>query len=411
MAKGNALMGTLQGRVGDMLFKVRNGQQISGKLQKQVVNTRTDSQMKQRTQLNNLVSCYRVLKSAIDKGFEDKTSNQSTYNTFVGKNMNVGTLVFTDKDSAKAGVTIVAPYQITSGSLAPVVIQGEAPNAVTNIALGALVIGPTTTVGQFSAAILANNPLIASGMQLSYISMVQRVDTEVIPPNTIKMIPRAYVERYEITINVENAALLSESFPARALGKTDGFLSHVADSLLGGYAWVWSQKVGTSIKVSTQRLNVTSLGTLADYVGTSAQTRAGSSYNSVSGVFLDPATGAPIVPVVPVPSVSSFKTSAGMAVANQVQAGQTFNLAASVIQGNNLADVTEWRLYQAVGVDPMPDAATMIAGSSIVSASGVSAVGVTLAGTAATAMYNAVAVIADGVIVWQTYIFPDEEGG
>ena len=410
MARGNALMGTLQGRVGDVLFKVRNGQQISGKLQKQVVNTRTDSQMKQRTQLNNLVSCYRVLKSAIDKGFEDKAQNQSTYNAFVGKNMNVGTLVFTDKDSAKAGVTIVAPYQITSGSLSPVVMQGEAPNAITNIALGALVIGSTTTVGQFSAAVLANNPLISSGMQLSYISMVQRVDTEVIPPATIKLIPRAYVERYEVTINVENAALLSESFPARALGKTDGFLSHVADSLLGGYAWIWSQKVGPSIKVSTQRLNVTSVDTLSDYVGNTAQTRAGSSYNSVSGVFLDPATGAPIIPVVPVPSVATFKTSAGTAVANQVQAGQSFNLAASVITGNNLDTVSEWRLYQGTNVDPAPDAATMIAGSSIVAASNVSATGATLAGTSASALYNAVAIIADGVVIWQTYIFPDFGG-
>lgn len=57
---------SLQGRIGDMLFKVRKGQQISGKLQKQVINTRTSAQMKQRTQLNNLVACYRVLKPAIE---------------------------------------------------------------------------------------------------------------------------------------------------------------------------------------------------------------------------------------------------------------------------------------------------------------------------------------------------------
>ena len=108
MAKGNALMGTLQGRVGDMLFKVRKGQQISGKLQKQVINTRTTAQMKQRTQLNNLVACYRVLKPAIEMGFENKASNQSNYNAFVGKNMNVGTLVFNDKDSIKPAVVINA---------------------------------------------------------------------------------------------------------------------------------------------------------------------------------------------------------------------------------------------------------------------------------------------------------------
>lgn len=411
MAKGNALMGTLQGRVGDMLFKVRKGQQISGKLQKQVINTRTTAQMKQRTQLNNLVACYRVLKPAIEMGFENKASNQSNYNAFVGKNMNVGTLVFNDKDSVKAGVTIVAPYQITSGTLSPVVMQGAAPNAITNIALGALAIGPTTTIGQFSSAILANNPQIVSGMQLSYISMVQRVDTEVIPPASIALIPRAYVEKYEITLNVENAALLSDSFPARALGVTDGFLSHVADSLLGGYTWVWSQKVGTLIKVSSQRLNVTSLSTLADYVGSAAQTRAGSSYNAVNGAFLDPNTGAPVIPAVPVPSVTSFKTSGGLAVANQVQAGQSFNLAGAKIEGNNLDIVTSFRIYAKIGVDPMPSAETMISESVPAAASAVTPISATLAGPSASGLYNAVAIICDGVVVWQTYIFPDEEGG
>ena len=116
------------------------------------------------------------------------------------------------------------------------------------------------------------------------------------------------------------------------------------------------------------------------------------------------------LPVVPVPSVATFKTSAGTAVANQVQAGQSFNLAASVITGNNLDTVSEWRLYQGTNVDPSPDAATMIAGSSIVAASNVSATSATLAGTSASALYNAVAIIADGVVIWQAYIFPDFGG-
>lgn len=337
MAKGNALMGTLSGKLGDLVFFRRKGEQVSRAYIKKVPNPNTRAQVRQRSSLTNIIRLYQSSPSFFASAFQNKKVGQSDYNALVSLNLRSDVQIFLPKEMADNGGGVVAPYIITSGSLQPIIVTGQGVNAVTNIAVGAdFEITEDTTVAQLSAAILNNNTFILEGDQLSYLSIEQY---------TYMDYPRLRARKYELVISLSDNTTVFSVMPEQAMAVSGGFIAHGALVYSGAFAWVLSRVVNGSLHVSRQSLIVTDSGLYADYVGDAAITRAETSYMATSGVFLDPndsGDGTSAVPSV-IASVAQVSLQGTRLVANgspvTLAAANTIAAGALVLTGSGLGAV------------------------------------------------------------------------
>lgn len=189
---------------------------------------------------------------------------------------------------------VSANYQYSLGSLNPIAISltsaGSAQGGgvlVTNIGLGSLVIDANTTVGEFSAAVLANNKDWQADDQLTFFYAEQMVDSE--------GVPRASMDPYRMVMNTTDqtklwnvvSALGFSSVAAAGTGYVLGM--GIALSNAGG-SWIHSRNDGDGEKqVSTQRMKVVS-DILATYQGEAAFLASAKSYGGINTRedFLDP---------------------------------------------------------------------------------------------------------------------------
>lgn len=339
MAKGNALMGTLSGKLGDLVFFRRKGEQVSRAYVKKVPNPNTRAQVKQRSSLTNIIRLYQSSPSFFASAFQNKKVGQSDYNALVSLNLRSDFQIFLPKDMADNGGGVVAPYIITSGSLQPIIVSGQGVDAVTNIAVGSsFSVTEDTTVAQLSAAILNNNTFINAGDQLSYLSIEQY---------TYMDYPRLRARKYELVINTSDNTKVLDIMPEQAVNVSGGFLAHGELVYSGAFAWVLSRTVNGSLHVSRQQLIVTDDSLYSDYVGDAAITRAETSYMATSGIFLDPndsGEGTSATPSV-IASVAQVKLQNTTLVANgspiSLTAANAIAAGALVLTGSGLASVSQ----------------------------------------------------------------------
>lgn len=282
MAKGNPLIGTLRGKVGDVVFSRQGGEQRSRAYIPTVKNPRTRSQMAQRVQLANIVATYRSVVKLFPSAFQSKPANQSDYNQFVSKNLGQ-VKVYLTKDMALAGACIIAPYRITQGTLTPIGVTGSGSSSVSNIALGSgFTIDDTTSVAALSQAIVANNPSFEYGMQLSYISVIQSTN-----PTTGYPMVQGYL--YDLTLDPSNTDPARKYIPAFGLTAVNGYIGHGTNIGSGAFAWIKSQKnQDGKILVSSQSLILTATDLYNAYRTSSARYTAMASYGMGQDVFLNP---------------------------------------------------------------------------------------------------------------------------
>lgn len=282
MSKGNMLLGYAKGKVGSMVFSRLRGQQITRAYNASPANPRSDSQQLQRTKLANLVNFYRRGRSLLNHSFTNRKENQSSYNAFVSRNIQ-NTTVHLTKSQASNAMSIVGPYVISDGVLPPIQINGGGVDAVTNIAVGELVIDDaTTTIGQLSLAIIANNAEWAEGDQLTYVSVVQNGGVD-------GGVPFAQFSYFEMDLVASDSTLLRDVMPAYALTIRDGRIGHgqyVAD---GGYAWIHSRKSSTGALQASRQSLILTANTLYDvYISRNQTAAATLSYGASQDNILVP---------------------------------------------------------------------------------------------------------------------------
>lgn len=286
MSKNNMLLGYARGKVGDLVFARRLGQQTTRAYNSNPRDAKTRSQVTQRVKIANVIAMYRALKNVCNHSFEGLSVGQSCYNAFVKANL-TGNQVSLTKEAASLGACIVAPYLISRGSLASIIVEGTGADAVTNISVGNLAISGTTTIGQFAKAVVANNAGIEHGDQLTYVSCVQQTDANTGNPVVVSGI-------YEVTLDSNSTDLLRKFIPEVGSSVKNGFLAHGPLIGRGGFAWIISRKpVGGSLMVSTQRLILTSPDVYDEYVTESANTKAITSYGFIMEPILNPGVSGP----------------------------------------------------------------------------------------------------------------------
>lgn len=265
----------MRGKVGNWVYARLNGQTIAKeKADKKATPTRTRAQMLTRMQWANLVNLYGSFKGTLHPSFENKPMTRSDYNMFISANVNANPVYLT-QNQARQGGCLVAAYQITRGKLPSISVEfGNNNVPETNIAVGSLTLGNSTTLKAFSDAIIQNNSGWMSGDQLSVFVAHQLMDA-----NT--GVPRVEINAVEITLDsAGDTTMLSDLVDASFFSVVDGCLA-LSGPVNGGVAFVHSRYVNGKTSVSTQFFVVNNTY-LAQYQTSAAWNNAVLSYGGIN---------------------------------------------------------------------------------------------------------------------------------
>lgn len=275
-------------RLGGSVLYQAMGQTRQRELAAEVRNPRTQSQMTQRVKWANLVNFYRANASWMKFAYETKKTNQSDYNKFMSLNV-PNSRIYLPKSIASQGGCIVDAYVMTQGSLASIEILQAQNNWQTNIYTPGLLEGVTTyTVGEVSQAILAANPAIHEGDQLSFIRFTQQT-------NSVTGVPYVVVRKYEVIINSNDLRLFFDFMPdgildfGGAVGSEAMIVKNTGNA--GGFLMCLSRTVGGKTFVSTQSIIVANNSALIEAYSSDAALQAAiDSYGESEEPFLTSTT-------------------------------------------------------------------------------------------------------------------------
>ena len=268
MGKLTGIISKISGSAGNVTFKQRSGETIVSEKVTQVRNPRTNAQMQTRTKWGNIIAMYKGIRPLLNYGFENKPKNLSDYNMFVKVNMQ-RTPIYLTKQAVAGGACIATAYQISQGSLPAIVV------------LGGLTIGSNTTVADFSAAVVNNNPDYKYGDQISFFLVKQLV-------NANTEIPYCQFSAAKVILDAANEDKLADvTGGSTGFKAVDGNLGHSGSDGDCAYTWVHTRKADGKTLVSSQDLLVAN-SKESDYQGDNAYTLSKSSYGSGIESFLVP---------------------------------------------------------------------------------------------------------------------------
>lgn len=277
MAKLTGILTRLRGTIGDVTFARMNGMTVAKqKLEPKGTPTRTKAQMDVRIPLRNMQNVYRALAPFLHPAFENRPARVSDYNMFCKRNY-ANSPVYLTKVEAGQGGAVVAPYQITEGTLPAIVVStGMGDEPTTDINMGSLTISATTTVKEFADTVVENNPDYNYGDQIAVIIVEQYENIET-------HVPYIKAMYQEITLDgTDSVTKVRSLVGAGGFSIIDGNLG-ASSSIDGGIAWIHSRKDANGTHVSTQRLKVTN-SYLANYQTPEAKDAA---YKSFGGLTPD----------------------------------------------------------------------------------------------------------------------------
>lgn len=237
----------------------------------ETTNAKTELQLKHRMKWANIIREYQVLQPYMKLAFGGTRDGRNDYNKFVSANL-MQNPVYLSKEDVNAGVCIVAPYEITHGTIKSVSVSGTGKNAVTDISLGALKISESTTLAEFSNAVVQNNNTYEYGDQITYFLLTQEV-------NDVTNMPLAVVDACCIVLSKSSNAKLLTLVDKRGFSMKDGYLAALETNDFGdhGMAWIHSRNHRNKTIVSTQFL-ICENKLLAQYQNEEAYTEAVESY-------------------------------------------------------------------------------------------------------------------------------------
>ena len=263
----------MNGSVGAVTYVTRKGISVAKQKVPAKLNYRkTIRSMSPRMRWMAIVRLWQRLNVVgWHPSFMNKQGLQTDFNMFTKANSTVD--VYLPKDIVSADGAVVVPVQISNGGLAAV--GGAISNGqfLSNLAVGGLTIGASTTLQSLSEAIIENNDDWIDGDQLTIVTLAQTTD--------LNGVPRVRSEIFEITLNSgDESTLIGDILPANTLSVTDGKLG-LATTVIGGAAFVHSTGEGDTFDVSTEMLAVSN-PTAQTYQGNNALMIAINSYGGLS---------------------------------------------------------------------------------------------------------------------------------
>ena len=283
MAKVTGIATQMSGRIGQFIYRRTKSGTVVYEAPAKGVAKRTEAQMQMRTQWGNLAGVFRQFNRTLKRGFEGLNGRMSDFNAFLQANIGV-VKVYVGKTVLLNGGSVLAPYQITRGSLPSVAMRlGDGNVLVSDISLGGLAITATTTVADFSNALIACNDDYEAGDQLTFFYGQQTTDN-------VTGVPRAKVSGFKVMLDPQDTMPLWDVVSPLGFSSADGCLA-MNDGISDAAAvWVHSREDGAGgVRVSTQFMYVDS-GILDKYQGSEAMKDAADSYGGInnSAAYLNP---------------------------------------------------------------------------------------------------------------------------
>ena len=242
---------------------------------------RSEKQAYTRLQMANLLANYRLYSGKLAEAFENKNPGAHDANMFVSANWGHGPVYLT-RQMRIQGACVLADDLFSIGSIEPIgyALNGEG-KLVTNLNLG-IEITATTTVAQFSGALMTANDNWREGDQMTFFVGTQYVGVD--------EMPRANMRAQKVVLSLDDQTKLWDVVTNEGFSTVDGYLATgmVLDEM--GCAWVHSRNENSgNTKVSTQRLVVVS-EVLPQYQTYAAMKAAADSYGGINknAVYLNP---------------------------------------------------------------------------------------------------------------------------
>ncbi len=283
MAKVTGIATQMSGRIGQFIYRRTKSGTVVYEAPAKGVAKRTEAQMQMRTQWGNLAGVFRQFNRTLKRGFEGLNGRMSDFNAFLQANIGI-VKVYVGKTVLLNGGSVLAPYQITRGSLPSVAMRlGDGNVLVSDISLGGLTITATTTVADFSNALIACNDDYEAGDQLTFFYGRQTTDN-------VTGVPRAKVSGFKVMLDPHDTMPLWDVVSPLGFSSAEGYLA-MNDGISDAAAvWVHSREDGAGgVRVSTQFMYVDS-GILDKYQGSEAMKDAADSYGGInnSAAYLNP---------------------------------------------------------------------------------------------------------------------------
>ena len=256
----------MSGSAGDLTFKTLNGQTVVSEKVVRMTNPRSVAQMRVRTRWSNVIAMYSGIRPLLNNGFENRPLGLSDYNMFVKVNMQ-RTPIYLTKQALAGGACIATAYQITQGSLPAIVVTGSGQGGSTDIRLTGLTISNSTTVAEFSQAVVNNNADYRYGDQISFFLVKQLV-------NAATEIPYCQFSAAKVILDAANTeTLASVTGGSTGFKAVDGKLGHNGNDGDCAYTWVHSRKSVGRTLVSTHTPASPSVAPLSPLRSSSLPTR------------------------------------------------------------------------------------------------------------------------------------------
>ena len=176
MAKNNMLLGYARGKVGDLVFQRRKGEQIVKARNRNPNNPRTWSQQMQRVRMYAPVAFYKMaVENFFRFAFEDKKYNETDYNAFIRENLDAFQGPYFTREQAAQKFPVIAPYVISSGKLgnieATLAISTTKRPLVEATLHNVTFIETENTVGNISRALI-NEYNLKEGDMLTFVEII-----------------------------------------------------------------------------------------------------------------------------------------------------------------------------------------------------------------------------------------------
>lgn len=235
----------MRGSVGQYTFSRLNGQTVvKEKVAAKETPTRTFKQMLRRVRWANVVALWQSMNDKDKPSFQSKPKTWSDFNAFMSANID-GAVIALRSDEARQGGCVVAGYQLTRGSLPSIGVTLDGSTFKSDINVGSLTMGASTTLAALSEAIISNNDDWMNADQLSLFLFKQTQDAQT-------GVPHVSCTAYEVTLDRNNQdTMLSDILPANTLAVADGKLN-LGTAVTGGVAMVHSRKSQSKTLVSSQ---------------------------------------------------------------------------------------------------------------------------------------------------------------
>ena len=269
---------------GRQVARIANNSSNYGETAKRTVAMQT-----RRSRWGNLVSFYSANKDLMARAYERKGANLSDYNRFMQLNIPLASVSLV-KDDFMRGMAILQEYVIADGSLpeidvAEVQEDGMVFNLLTSLD-GELA---DYTISAISADLLAKNPQLQIGDQLTFISYTNAGTT----PSTI----RIYRHLCEMTIDTDSDISFGTLKYANIVAGNGLKIVLAGQGDVFGQAIIHSRSVGGNLLVSRAKIALNSDTLVSQFSAPEAVKKAIDSYGVDVENLLEP--GSPEQPRTP----------------------------------------------------------------------------------------------------------------